>query len=347
MRPRDHLQDGRGAVSKEERMTITTRIDAVTNISPEYFAPSVPAPKSVKIELSGRCNYSCKFCALRTREAQPTKDMDFALFRRITKEMREAGVHEIGLFYLGESFTNPDLLIAACLYCKRDLQFPYVFLTSNGSLATPERVERLMAAGLDSLKWSVNAADPVQFKEIMAVKTALFEDALTNIRGAWEARKRGGFSTGLYASSIRYDGEQQQKMEELLAARVLPYVDEHYWLPLYTMAIRSAEFKAKLGYTPTHGNSGRYDPKTGMPTRAPLPCWSPFTEGHVRVDGHMSACCFGSDDKFDIGDLTTQPFMEAWNSEPMQAIRAAHLRTQTEGSKALKGTICDVCVAYS
>jgi hypothetical protein len=110
--------------------------------------------------------------------------------------------------------------------------------------------------------------------------------------------------------------------------------------------MRSAEIKAKLGYTPTHGNSGRYNPKTGLPTRDPLPCWAVFTEGHVRCDGHLSACCFGADDKFDVGDLTTQSFMEAWNGAPLRTIRAAQIRTITEGPKALKGTICDVCVAY-
>ena len=37
--------------------------------------------------------------------------------------------------------------------------------------------------------------------------------AAGNIRAAWEVRRRGGYRTGLYASSIRYDGEQQQQME--------------------------------------------------------------------------------------------------------------------------------------
>lgn len=327
-------------------MTITERIDAVTRIGPDYLCEAPPAPRSVKIELSGRCNYACSFCALRTREKQPTEDMDFALFCRITAEMREAGVEEIGLFYLGESFTNPQLLVAACQHVKKELRFPYVFLTSNASLAAPAVVERLMQLGLDSLKWSINAADAAQFRQLMGVKPSLFRDALANIRLAYEGRRRGGYHTGLFASSIRYDGEQQRRMEALLAEHVLPYVDEHYWLPLYSMAMRSSELKAKLGYTPTHGNSGRYDPKTGLPTRSPLPCWSVFTEGHVRVDGHMSACCFGSDEGFDVGDLTRESFLHAWHSEAMRTIRAAQIRTQTEGPAALKGTICDVCVAY-
>ena len=106
-----------------------------------------PAPKSVKIEISPRCNYRCGFCALRSREVQPKWDMDFDLFKRVTREMRDAGVEEIGVFYLGESFMNPRLLVDCIAYLKRDLAMPYVFLTSNASMAFPEAVEACMQAG--------------------------------------------------------------------------------------------------------------------------------------------------------------------------------------------------------
>ena len=47
--------------------SITDRIDNVTNIPPPYMKAVLPAPQSVKIEISPRCNYRCGFCALRTR----------------------------------------------------------------------------------------------------------------------------------------------------------------------------------------------------------------------------------------------------------------------------------------
>ena len=65
-------------------MAITDRIDNVTRIPPSHRYASPPAPKSVKIEISPRCNYRCGFCALRTREEQPKWDMDFQLFKRIS-----------------------------------------------------------------------------------------------------------------------------------------------------------------------------------------------------------------------------------------------------------------------
>jgi hypothetical protein len=212
---------------------------------------------------------------------------------------------------------------------------PYVFLTSNASMAFPEAVDACMAAGLDSLKWSVNAADERQFEKIMGVARRLFRRALENIQAAWQVRERGGYKTGLYASSIRYDGRQQEKMEELLAAQVRPWVDQHYWLPLYSMGAFATQRESELGYRPTAGNQGRIGA-----LREPLPCWSAFTEGHVTADGKLSACCFDATAHWTMGDLTQQSFMEAWNSPPFVALRAAHLR------RDVTGTVCQQCVAY-
>jgi radical SAM protein with 4Fe4S-binding SPASM domain len=261
--------------------------------------------------------------------------MDFGLFKRITREMRAAGVEEVGVFYLGESFMNPRLLVDCIAWLKREIAMPYVFLTSNASMSFPEAVEECMKAGLDSLKWSVNAADEAQFEKIMGVSGRLFRHALENIQSAWEVRKRGGYKIGLYASSIQYNGAQQQKMEQLLAERVRPYVDQHYWLPLYSMGAFATQREEQLGYRPTAGNQGRIGA-----LREPLPCWSAFTEGHVTAEGKLSACCFDATANWTMGDLNQQSFMEAWNSEPFVKLRAAHLK------KDVTGTVCEKCVAY-
>ena len=61
---------------------ITDRIDGITLIRPEQRRKDPPAPKSVKIELTGRCNYRCGFCALRTRKVQPKGDMTLEFFKK-------------------------------------------------------------------------------------------------------------------------------------------------------------------------------------------------------------------------------------------------------------------------
>ena len=315
---------------------ITDRIDAITHIQPEYMQAKPPCPKSVKIELTGRCNYRCGFCALRMREDQPLPkdDMNLEFFKKITGDMFDSGVEEIGLFYLGESLMAPKLTVDAIRYLK-ELGMPYVFLTTNGSLASERVIHALMDAGLDSLKFSINAADFEQFEDVMGVKSKLYKQALKNLRQAYEIRNRCKYKTKVYASSIKYDGEQQERMESLIKEHVEPYVDESYYLPLYSMGSVATEREAELGYRPTAGNQGRLG---GLV--APLPCWSLMTEGHVRANGEVSLCCFDASGRFRVGDLHKDSWMTVWHNEAFTDIRKAHL------AEDLSGTVCAECVAY-
>lgn len=314
---------------------ITERIDKITKISDEYMGEVLPAPKSVKIEITQRCNYRCSFCALTMRE-EPPKDLNMDLFKRITREMREAGVEEIGVFYIGESFTVLNRLVECIEYLKKTVNMPYVFLTTNGSLANPAAVQKVMAAGLDSLKWSITSSDPEEFSKIVGVKSELFWRSLDNLRSAKELRNRFGYKTKLYASSIRYDDKQQAKMQPMIDEWVAPYVDQHYWLPLYSFADATGVKTQEMGYKPTPGNRGRIGA-----LRDPLPCWCVFTEGHVCADGHLSACGFDATGRFGMADLNETDFMSGWNSISFQNLRRAHLK------KDVTGTECEHCVLYT
>jgi radical SAM protein with 4Fe4S-binding SPASM domain len=198
-------------------------------------------------------------------------------------------------------------------------------------LATPDRVEPCLKAGLDSLKFSFNSADGAQFQEITGVKAGDFRKIVENLKAARRLRDAGGYTCGIYASSILYDGEQLLRMKEAVA-EILPFVDEHYWLPLYGQAGLTA---GEHGTHPVAGNPGRVGA-----LRKPLPCWALFTEGHITYDGRLSACCFDHDGRFHMGDLTTQSFAEAWQSAPFQKLRAANL------AQDVKGTACEHCIAY-
>ena len=234
--------------------TITERIDRITLLEGDYRSPTPPVPRSVKIELTARCDFQCFFCASSMR-LRDKADIDPALFRRLLKEMRALGVEEIGLFYLGESFLC-RWLPEAIAYAKRECGYPYVFLTTNGRMATPERVRECIEAGLDSLKFSFNFADAEQFMQVTNVRAIDFYRVEDNLRAARQVRdeiaQASGHFCGLYASSIRYDDAQLEKMQTAVQ-RILPYVDEHYWLPLYGQAGLTSGAR---GTVPTAGNQG-------------------------------------------------------------------------------------------
>jgi len=312
---------------------ITERIDRITLLTDAYRSATPPVPRSVKIELTARCDFQCFFCASHMR-LRAKDEIDPSFFRRIVREMRELGVEELGLFYLGESFTC-RWLAEAVRFAKRECGYPYVFLTTNGRMATPERVRACITAGLDSLKFSFNFSDPEQFHEVTRVRAADFRTVEENLRQARRVRDEveaeTGHRCGLYASSIRYDDAQHERMASAVA-RIAPYVDEHYWLPLYGQAGLTSGAR---GTVPTAGNQGRIGA-----LRKPLPCWSLFTEGHITYDGRLSACCFDHDGRFSMGELEREPFMQAWHSEPFQRLRRANL------AEDVRGTLCEKCIAY-
>lgn len=307
---------------------ITDKIDAITEIQPDYLNTVIPAPKSVKIELTGRCNFSCGFCAHRLRSTGK-QDMDKKMFKRIVKELLLNGVQELGVFYIGESLLC-SWLHKAIAYAK-DSGMKYVFLTTNGFLVNERIAKKLMGAGLDSLKFSYNNADEMQFHNITRMAPSMFFTIQKNIKDAFRVRNEGNFKTKLYASSILYDGEQKEKMDNAVL-EIKDYVDQHYWLPLYSFGAQATENEKKIGYNPTPGNQGRIGA-----LRSPLPCWAVFKEGHITVDGKLSACCFDIGKGWIMGDLKQLNFMQAWNSKKFQTLRKSHLNHD------VTGTACEDC----
>ncbi len=306
-------------------MSITQRVDFVTSIP--VRAAVAPAPRSCKIEITSHCPYKCTFCA-KSINATPDGEMDRALYSRLLREMRAAGVVELAPFFVGESFQCrwlPEAIKEA-----KDVGFEYVFLTTNGASAAPARVRQCMEAGLDSLKFSINFHSPEQLAAVAQVHPGFWKKAIDNLKAARKIRDEGGFNCRIYASSIAFDGEQGEKMRAVMDD-VAQYCDETYRLPLFGM---NGAAKAN-GMKPGPGNPGRLDAM-----REPLPCWSVW-QAHIDRHGRLVACCFGdrSDNGHVVADLTKVSFVDGWNSDAFVELRRAHL------SKDVSKTACAECAA--
>jgi radical SAM protein with 4Fe4S-binding SPASM domain len=307
--------------------TISARIDNVTGIPPSHRAEVIPPPRSVKVELTSRCNFVCSFCV---KSLLPTNDdMKREDFSRWMRELHDYGVVEAGLFFLGESMLCPwlDEAVAEC----KAIGFDYVFLTTNGAACTEKKLEGIMAAGLDSLKFSLNFYDRQQLQTIAQVSPKNWGKSINAVKLAAKVKERGGYKTNIYASSIDFDGEQGERMKAVID-EIRPYTTETYRLPLYGM---SGASKAH-GFKPGPGNPGRVGA-----LRDPLPCWSLFRETRIRTNGDVAMCCFGQGVQGDLiaGNLNEHSFAEIWNNQKFQELRAAHLR------KDVTGTPCETCAA--
>jgi len=160
---------------------ITERIDAKTHIPKECLCLKPPIPKSVKIEITSRCNYNCEYCGVKDSKREK-KDIDSGLMRELIFECCLNDIQEIGFFLLGEPLLNPKL----CDYISyaKSLEI-FTFVTTNGSMCNPAQFKKLEDAGLDSLKISFNG-DDLWIKEVKEVATTC-EVSCSGIKGLHES----------------------------------------------------------------------------------------------------------------------------------------------------------------
>ena len=123
-------------------MNLQERVNLKKMDRSELYSLEPPFPKSnFLIETSNACNHECIFCAhqkMKRKVGKIKKELVFDLLQ----QAYDLGTREVGFYATGEPFLVPELPE----YIKRakDIGYTYVYLTSNGLLATPEKIEPLL-----------------------------------------------------------------------------------------------------------------------------------------------------------------------------------------------------------
>jgi MoaA/NifB/PqqE/SkfB family radical SAM enzyme len=124
------------------------------NLTDAYLSSAVHGtPAFVRMLPTDRCNLDCAYCWQRDNASA---DMTLPEFEAYLGKAREL---KVGLmtFLGGEPMIWPHLYDALALCTRRHVMTD---MTTNGTLLTPETVDRLGAAGLDYLNISVDGARP-------------------------------------------------------------------------------------------------------------------------------------------------------------------------------------------
>lgn len=300
---------------------ISERVSEIVNIPDDRLSITPPVPKSIKIEITSHCDFKCYFCQL-TMQDRAKGNIDDKLLYKILDESIAAGVEEVGLFWIGEPFLNKSL--PRYIEYAKKVGFKNVFVTTNGRLANEEMLRSVFDAGLDSIKFSMNASSKESFKATTGVDA--YDKVVKNIRAANSIRGDRIFPK-IYASSV-FDPDYPENYNDI-DNQISPYVDEHYKIRLYG----NSQLNNDNNELKKHGGNRLL--------QSMLPCWSLFTIPHISYDGHMSACFSDFNKNLYMADLNQVSFLEAWHSTAFQALRKSHL------NKNIKGTPCQSCTAYA
>lgn len=281
--------------------------------------------KILNIEISSLCNESCIYCPYSARKLHKNgKLIEEELFYRVTKEAKELGITDIGLYITGEPFINPNLY-KYVKYLKQNLKYEYVYISTNGILCTPNNLEQLVDAGIDSIKFSVSGATKETFVAHHGVDA--FEKVLKNLQYAYKYRNKTNQKFGLYMFTIitNYNKKEFYLFKEIFE----PYLDELVMTNVVPFpGIKGVKEYLCLSEKVNH---------IKQPIK--LPCSDLFNRIVVNEEGYLCSCCYDTRTGYTaIQDLHEMSLKEAVYGETMTQIRQLHL------NKSIKGIICENCI---
>lgn len=287
-----------------------TNSDKVIKREREYILDEHPPfPRNMLVEVSNVCNNDCVFCGHRKmKRLQGNCDKDLML--NIFLQAYEAGTREVGFYMQGEPFLNSELETYIS-FCK-NIGFEYMYITTNGVLATVERLERLCKAGLSSIKFSINAATKDTYIKIH--RRDNFDIVMKNFMDIVNKKKRGDINIPIFASYVVV--EDNEKEIEKFKRDIGIFCDD----------IDIVRASNQAGNMPELESSRE------------VPCIQLFNRLHVTKEGYLNACCSDIDNMLAVADLRKVSLKEAWDSDEMVELR----RQQLRGS--IGDNICYYCV---
>ena len=281
-------------------------------------------PEDMLVEVTNRCNHACIFCAHRVMNNKKG-EINPILLKRVLQEAYDMGVRRVGLYTTGEMFL--------CKHVEKHIQnakkigYEYIYADTNGALATKEKMRAVLTAGLDSIKFSINAGSRETYKYIHGKDD--FNVAIANLKDCYSLKEELNSSFKLMISFI-ITSVTEGEIEEFQRL-VTPYCDEVRFHPVRSFFQQSDD---NISFLAPHGNFSQ-NAHTNCEREL---CSMVFNRIHMTYNGFLTACCVDFNHDLIVGDLNETSLKEAWHSKTALDLRKRHLEND------LAGTMCYGCM---
>lgn len=277
-------------------------------------------PRNGLIELSNGCNHACLFChnSLMVRKVGK---LPIELFRRFLREAVDLGLEEIGIYATGEPFINPEL--EEFIKESKEIGIKRVYCTSNGALATVDRVRECVRNGLDSIKFSINASSREEYKLVHGSDD--WDRVLANVQDISSYARTEGNTLKLFGSCVmtRVTGDISEKHRDIFGG----FFDDLSYTFAGNQGGRTLSTVKKISYL---------DKAKEM--RSVKPCEMLWSRIHLTSEGYLTACCVDYENDLVYSDIREESLKDGWNNETMRKLRERHL------TRNLAGTVCASCL---
>jgi len=238
--------------------------------------------------------------------------IDGSLLASVLRDAYELGTREVGFYSTGESLMYKE--IDTYIRQANQLGYEYLYLSSNGALLSHDQAERLISAGIDSIKFSINAATRETYKLIHGKDD--FEKVMENLRYLRQYRDVCNQDVKIGASFILTNTNRHEKsLAEEMIGEIVDDIVFH-------------EEVNHGGYMSGNDTQKR---------QTSIPCPMIFNRFHVSCEGYFTMCCIDYQNYLAVSDLNEESLYAAWTSEVARNMRKRHLASGVEG------TLCHNC----
>ena len=308
------LEQNKNFIMMEYKPLVGEKLTKLSDVLP------LDMPISLMIDPSNLCNFRCSFCptgekSLLGEYKRPKGMMSYELYEKILNQIsdyQKGTVHKIKSLLLykdGEPLLNKKLPEMIQLAKKLNI-CKHVLVTTNASFLDEEYSEKLLNAGLDSLRVSVQSLTQENFHKITRTKLN-YEKIKSNVKKFYELRNKMKKNTQVIISYV-----DSENFGEKIKSK---FVDE------------CEKFSDRVIIHPVMGwtRSEVYDWRNGIKRKENgelKVCPDPFSRFTVNFDGTVSVCCVDWSHGTLVGDLNNETFSDVWNGKRLKEFRMLHLQ---------------------
>jgi len=275
----------------------------------------------IQIEHTGKCNLRCPGClqgnaSLRQNYSRGFTPLDLKLYQKILNEAKRYHCPSISFHNNDEPLLLNDL--ETRIKMAKQAGFIDLIMTTNATLLTKERTEKLLESGLTKINFSVDTYNEQDYKKIRIGGD--FKTVLKNIGYFMTRRKKMGLQLPVTRATCVLSKFTYKDMKEF----------QEFWEKRVDM-VEFQNFQAIKGYTEELA-------PPGTKIDSNFTCLAPWQQLVIRANGDILPCCSFYAAPLVVGNISKDSLYDVWHSSKMEKIREELLKNNFSFSP-----ICQAC----
>jgi len=284
-------------------------------------------PFSIHAFVSFYCNFKCNYCLhcldkdTLAEKGFKKQYMNIDIFKKMVDDVKGFNGNVKALLFAGhgEPLLHPEIAEMVA-YAKKSGKFDRIEIVTNGSLLSHELSDKLIDAGLDRLRISLQGVNAEDYMDVSKVNLD-FDKFVEQISYFCNKKKATEVYIKIIDVALKRKGDERRFHEIFDSIADITAIE--YAIPF----VNEIDYDkvGELSNKCKQGNNG----KSSI-------CSMPFYMMVLNPDGKIVPCC-ATDYPMVFGDINNENIVDIWNSK----IRNMALRRQLNGVQNIP--ICKEC----